>query len=201
MAAPLLAEQLGGELFLGFIAAVAFATILAVVAGLTLAGASALSHDVYVHVVKGGHADEREQMRVARWATVVFGVLAVLLGVLFKGQNVAFMVGLAFAIACSANFPALLLSIVWKRFTTRGAVASILTGAVLTVVLIVLSPTVWVDLLGSETAPFPLRNPAIVSMTVAFVVGVVVSLLGREERAEAMFDDEKLRTYLGVGAE
>src|SRR6188474_1304404 len=201
MAAPLLAEKLGGEVFLGFIAAVAFVTILAVVAGLTLAGASALSHDVYVHVVKKGHAEEREQVRVARRATVVFGVLAVLLGVLFKGQNVAFMVGLAFAIACSANFPALLLSIVWRRFTTRGAVASILTGAVLTVVLIVLSPTVWVDLLGNETAPFPLRNPAIVSMTAAIAVGIVVSLLGREERAEAMFEDEKLRTYLGVGAE
>jgi cation/acetate symporter len=201
MAAPLLAEQLGGTPFLGFIAAVAFATILAVVAGLTLAGASALSHDIYVHVVKGGQASEREQMRVARRATVVFGVTAVVLGVLFKGQNVAFMVGLAFAIACSANFPALLLSIVWRRFTTRGAVASILTGAVLTVVLIVLSPTVWVDLLGNETAPFPLRNPAIVSMTISILVAIVVSLLGREPTAEVKFDDEKLRTYLGVGAE
>ena len=201
MAAPLLAEHLGGTPFLGFIAAVAFATILAVVAGLTLAGASALSHDIYVHVVKGGQATEREQMRVARRATVVFGVAAVLLGVLFKGQNVAFMVGLAFAIACSANFPALLLSIVWRRFTTRGAVASILTGALLTVLLIVLSPTVWVDLLGNATAPFPLRNPAIVSMTVSILVGVLVSLSNREPTAEAKFDDEKLRTYLGVGAE
>ncbi len=201
MAAPLLAERLGGTPFLGLIAAVAFATILAVVAGLTLAGASALSHDIYVHVVKGGQASEREQMRVARRATVVFGLLAVVLGVVFKGQNVAFMVGLAFAIACSANFPALLLSIVWRRFTTRGAVASILTGAVLTVVLIVLSPTVWVDLLGNATAPFPLRNPAIVSMTVSILVAVAVSLLDREPTAEAKFDDEKLRTYLGVGAE
>ena len=201
MAAPLLAERLGGTPFLGFIAAVAFATILAVVAGLTLAGASALSHDIYVHVVKGGQATEREQVRVARRATGVFGVAAVLLGVLFKGQNVAFMVGLAFAIACSANFPALLLSIVWRRFTTRGAVASIMTGALLTVVLIVLSPTVWVDLLGNAAAPFPLRNPAIVSMTVSVLVGVVVSLLRREPSAEAKFDDEKLRTYLGVGAE
>jgi cation/acetate symporter len=201
MAAPLLAERLGGTPFLGFIAAVAFATILAVVAGLTLAGASALSHDIYVHVVKGGQATEREQMRVARRATIVFGVAAVLLGVLFKGQNVAFMVGLAFAIACSANFPALLLSIVWRRFTTRGAVASILTGALLTVALIVLSPTVWVDLLGNAAAPFPLRNPAIVSMTVSILVGVAVSLLAREPSAEAKFEDEKLRTYLGVGAE
>src|SRR4029453_7265429 len=132
---------------------------------------------------------------------VVFGILAVLMGVLFKGQNVAFMVGLAFAVACSANFPALLLSIVWKRFTTAGAVASILTGAFLSVFLIVISPTVWVDVLGRETALFPLKNPAIVSMTAAFLAGFIVSLLGREPRAEAMFEDEKLRTYLGVGAE
>jgi cation/acetate symporter len=201
MAAPLLAEALGGTFFLGFIAAVAFATILAVVAGLTLAGASALSHDIYLHVVKHGQATEREQVRVAKLSTVVFGVLAVLLGILFKGQNVAFMVGLAFAVACSANFPALLLSIVWKRFTTAGAVASILTGAFLSVLLIVISPTVWVEVLGKETALFPLRNPAIVSMTAAFLAGFAVSLLGREPRAEAMFEDEKLRTYLGVGAE
>jgi cation/acetate symporter len=201
MAAPLLAEALGGTLFLGFIAAVAFATILAVVAGLTLAGASALSHDIYVNVIKHGQATELEQVRVAKASTVVFGILAVLLGVLFKGQNVAFMVGLAFAVACSANFPALLLSIVWKRFTTAGAVASILTGAFLSVFLIVISPTVWVDVLGKETALFPLKNPAIVSMTAAFLVGFVVSLMSRESRAEAMFEDEKLRTYLGVGAE
>jgi cation/acetate symporter len=201
MAAPLLAEALGGTFFLGFIAAVAFATILAVVAGLTLAGASALSHDIYVSVIKHGQATEAEQVRVAKASTVVFGILAVLLGVLFKGQNVAFMVGLAFAVACSANFPALLLSIVWKRFTTAGAVASILTGAFLSVLLIVISPTVWVEVLGKETALFPLKNPAIVSMTAAFLVGFAVSLLRREPRAEAMFEDEKLRTYLGVGAE
>ncbi|HSG39765.1 MAG TPA: sodium/solute symporter [Thermoanaerobaculia bacterium] len=201
MAAPLLAEWLGGTFFLGFIAAVAFATILAVVAGLTLAGASALSHDIYVSVVKRGHATEREQVRVARAATVVFGILAVLLGVLFKGQNVAFMVGLAFAVACSANFPALLLSIVWRRFTTAGAVASILTGAFLSVLLIILSPTVWVDVLGNETAPFPLKNPAIVSMTASFLVAFVVSLLSAEPAAAAKFEDEKLRTYLGIGAE
>ena len=111
------------------------------------------------------------------------------------------MVGLAFAIACSANFPPLLLSIVWRRFNTDGAVASIVCGAGLSVLLIVLSPTVWVDLLGNAQAIFPLRNPAIVSMTVAFVAGIVGSLLTREPEAEAKFDDEKLRTYLGVGAE
>jgi cation/acetate symporter len=201
MAAPLLAEQLAGTPFLGFIAAVAFATILAVVAGLTLAGASALSHDIYVHVVKHGQATEQEQVRVARWSTVAFGLVAVLLGVIFKGQNVAYMVGLAFAIACSANFPALLLSIVWRGFTTAGAVASILTGSILTVFLIVISPTVWVDVLHNKEALFALRNPAIVSMTASFAVGFVVSLLTSEPRAETLFDDEKLRTYLGIGAE
>jgi cation/acetate symporter len=201
MAAPLLAESLGGTMFLGFIAAVAFATILAVVAGLTLAGASALSHDIYVNVVKHGQASESEQVAVAKISTLAFGILAVLLGVLFKGQNVAFMVGLAFAVACSANFPALLLSIVWKRFTTAGAVGSILTGAFLSVFLIIISPTVWVDVLKNETAPFPLKNPAIVSMTAAFLVGFAVSLLRREPRAEELFEDEKLRTYLGIGAE
>src|SRR5262245_36763052 len=199
MAAPLVAELLGGSPFLGFIAAVACATILAVVAGLTLAGASALSHDIFVHVVRKGHASEAEQVRVARIATIVFGAAAVLLGIAFRGQNVAFMVGLAFAIACSANFPPLLLSIVWRRFNTTGAVSSIVCGAALSLVLIVGSPTVWVDLLGKATPLFPLRNPAIVSMTVAFLAGILGSLITREPQAEAKFDDEKLRTYLGVG--
>jgi cation/acetate symporter len=201
MAAPLLAELLGGTSFLGFIAAVAFATILAVVAGLTLAGASALSHDIFTQAVRKGHATEQEQIAVARIATVAFGIVAVLLGILFKGQNVAFMVGLAFAVACSANFPPLLLSIVWRRFNTAGAVCSILSGAVLSVALILLSPTVWVDLLHNPAAIFPLRNPAIVSMPVSFVCGIVASLLTSEPAAETAFDDEKLRTYLGIGAE
>jgi cation/acetate symporter len=201
MAAPLLAELLGGTPFLGFIAAVAFATILAVVAGLTLAGASALSHDIFLHVVRKGRATESEQVRVAKIATVAFGAMAVLLGILFKGQNVAFMVGLTFAVAASANFPPLLLSIVWRRFNTYGAVCAIVAGALMSVGLIVLSPTVWVDILKNPTAVFPLRNPAIVSMTVAFIAGIVGSLLKAEARAEALFDDEKLRVYLGVGAE
>ena len=203
MAAPLLAEFLGGTPFLGFIAAVAFATILAVVAGLTLAGASAFSHDIYVHVIKGGKATEQEEVKASRIATFIFGVFAVLLGILFKGQNVAFMVGLAFAIACSANFPALVLSIFWKRFTTQGAVWAILTGAILAVGLIIVSPTVWVDVLKNpkESVLFPLKNPAVVSMTASFIVGILVSLMTREPEAEAKFEDEKLRTYLGVGAE
>lgn len=201
MAAPLLGELLGGTPFLGFIAAVAFATILAVVAGLTLAGASAYSHDIYVSVVKRGHASEEEQVKAAKLATIVFGIAAVGLGILFKGQNVAFMVGLAFAIAASANFPALLLSITWKRFTTQGAVWSILVGALTSSALILLSKTVWVDVLGFEKAIFPMKNPAIFSMTAAFAAGWLASVLAPEKEAQEKFEDEKLRTYLGVGAE
>jgi cation/acetate symporter len=201
MAAPLLAAAVGGTPFLGFIAAVAFATILAVVAGLALSGAATLSHDLWVNVVRQGHVDEREQLAVARVATVLLAVISIGLGVIFKGQNVAFMVGLAFAVACSANFPPLLLSIVWRRFNTTGAVCSIVTGAVASVGLIVISPTIWVDLLHNQAALFPLRNPAIVSMPLSFLAGIVASLLVREPEAERKFDEEKLRTYLGVGAE
>ena len=201
MAAPLLAELLGGQPFLGFISAVAFATILAVVAGLTLAGASAFSHDIYMSVIKRGKASEEDQLKVARIATVVFGVCAIGLGIAFKGQNVAFMVGLAFAIAASANFPALLMSIVWKKFSTQGAVWSILVGAGSSLGMIVLSPTVWVSIFKFEKALFPMKNPAIWSMTLAFAVGIVVSLLTPEPAAQEKFEEEKLRTYLGVGAE
>jgi cation/acetate symporter len=201
MASPLLAEVLGGTPFLGFISAVAFATILAVVAGLTLAGASAYSHDIYVSVIKKGHASEEEQVKAAKIATIVFGVFAVGLGILFKGQNVAFMVGLAFAIAASANFPALLMSIVWKKFTTQGAVWSIIVGAFGSVGMIMLSKTVWVDVFHNAQAIFPMKNPAIFSMTAAFAVGIVVSLVAPEQEAQDKFEDEKIRTYLGVGAE
>jgi cation/acetate symporter len=201
MAAPLLGELLGGQAFLGFISAVAFATILAVVAGLTLAGASAFSHDIYVSVIKRGRASEEDQLKVARIATIVFGVCAIALGIAFKGQNVAFMVGLAFAIAASANFPALLMSIVWKRFTTQGAVWSILVGAFTSLAMIVLSPTVWVAIFKFEKAIVPLKQPAIFSMSLAFAVGIIVSLLTPEPEAQRKFEDEKVRTYLGVGAE
>ena len=150
MAGPLLAEVLGGNVFLGFLSAVAFATILAVVSGLTLAGASALSHDLYVGVIRRGVANEKEEVKVAKIATVGLGVCAILLGILFKGQNVAFLVGLTFAIAASANFPALLMSIMWKKFTTYGAVASIYTGLTVAVVLLILSPTVWLDIVHKD---------------------------------------------------
>lgn len=260
MAAPLLAEALGGTPFLGFLSAVAFATILAVVAGLTLAGASALSHDLYVGVIRNGVANEKEEVRVAKAATLILGVSAILLGIVFKGQNVAFMVGLAFAVAASANFPALLLSILWKKFTTMGAVASIYTGLALATGLIVLSPTVWVDIIHSgdkkaieskikdiekeskikidnlnaqklvsneqyvidtqikdekqradkaiselkKEMPkpiFDMRNPGIISMSLSFIVGILVSLIFRDRESERKFEHEKIRSYIGVGAE
>jgi cation/acetate symporter len=150
MAGPMLAEVLGGNLFLGFLSAVAFATILAVVSGLTLAGASALSHDLFVGVIRRGVAAEKEEVKVAKISTVALGVIAILLGIFFKGQNVAFLVGLTFAIAASANFPALLLSITWKKLTTYGVVWSIYTGVIVATAMIILSPTVWVDIVHKE---------------------------------------------------
>src|SRR5512143_2418996 len=157
MAAPLLAQAVAGNVFFGFICAVAFATILAVVAGLTLAGAGALSHDLWVNVVRGGHAPQHEQMIAARSASIILGVCAVLLGIVFQGQNVAYMVGLTFSIAASANFPALVMSVFWKRFTTWGAVASILFGTFATLILLYLGPTIQIDLLfgkaGDVVAP------------------------------------------------
>ena len=150
MAGPMLAEVLGGNIFLGFLSAVAFATILAVVSGLTLAGASALSHDLFVGVIRRGVAAEKEEVKVAKISTVALGVIAIALGIFFKGQNVAFLVGLTFAIAASANFPALLLSVTWKKLTTYGVVWSIYTGVIVATVLIILSPTVWVDIIHKE---------------------------------------------------
>ena len=200
MAAPLLAQEVGGEPFLGFIAAVAFATILAVVAGLVLSGAAALSHDLWVNVVRHGEADEREQLRIARLATLVMGAAAIVLGIVLEGQNVAYMVGLAFAIAASANFPALLMALFWRKFTTPGAVASIVVGAVSALVLITLSPTILEDVLGNDSSYFPLRNPALVSMPLAFLTGIVVSLLTPERRAEERFAEAEARIHLGAPA-
>ena len=188
MAAPLLAEYLGGTPFLGFIAAVAFATILAVVAGLTLSGAAALSHDFWTSVVRKGHAKPGEEVRVARLATLVLGVIAVALGITFKGQNVAFMVSLAFAIAASANFPALVLSIFWRRCTTQGAVASMVVGTVATLVLIYLSPVIQVDILKHSGAWFPLKNPAVITIPGSFLVGILVSLMTSDEKAMVHYE-------------
>ena len=201
MTAILLAEATGGNLFMGFIAAVAFATILAVVAGLTLSGASTISHDLYVNVFKKGVSNEEGEVKIAKQATIGLGILAIVLGLIFKGQNVAFMVGLAFSIAASANFPALLLSIVWKKFSTQGATWAIFSGAIISITLIILSPTIWVDILKNESAIFPLKNPAIISMTSSFIIGIVVSLFTKEEESQLKFEKEKIRTYLGIGAE
>lgn len=197
MAAPLLAELLGGTPFLGFIAAVAFATILAVVAGLTLSGAAALSHDIWVSVVKQGKAESGEQLRVARIATLGLGAIAVALGITFKGQNVAFMVSLAFAIAASANFPALILTIFWRRSTGSGVVASMVVGTVTTLGLIYLSPTIQVDILKHESAFFPLKNPALVTIPLSFLVGIIVSLFTGQHDTESGFDSRAQRLHLG----
>ncbi|HEX7122589.1 MAG TPA: sodium/solute symporter [Gemmatimonadaceae bacterium] len=202
MAAPLLAETLGGTPLLGFIAAVAFATILAVVAGLTLSGAAALSHDLWVNVARRGRASGHEQLRVARIATVLLGVVAVVLGIAFKGQNVAYMVSLAFAIAASANFPALVLSIFWRRCTTAGVVSSMVLGTVSTLVLIYLSPTIQLDLLGHERAWFPLRNPALVTIPLSFLTAVVVSLASEDRAAHEGYAAVERQMHVGLrGAE
>jgi len=197
MAALLLAETVGGQAFLGFIAAVAFATILAVVAGLTLAGAAALAHDVWVSVIRRGHAAEHEQFVVARAATIVLAIASIVLGIVFKGQNVAFMVGLAFAIAASANFPALVMSVFWRAFTTRGAQASMIVGTASALILIYLSPTVQVDILKQPTAWFPLRNPGLVTIPLSFLVGIVVSLVAPEPEAARRFAEVEHRIHFG----
>ena len=198
MAAPLLAEVVGGTPFLGFIAAVAFATILAVVAGLTLSGAATLSHDLWVNVIRGAHASEREQFLVARGATILLAIVSIVLGITFKGQNVAYMVGLAFAIAASANFPALVLSIFWKRLTTAGAQVSMITGTVSTLLLIYLSPTIQLDILKHAEAWFPLRNPGIVTIPLSFIVAIGVSLLRPVPSEERRFVELERQLHLGL---
>ncbi|RYZ97749.1 MAG: cation acetate symporter, partial [Moraxellaceae bacterium] len=164
MAAIHLSHALGGDVLLGFISAVAFATILAVVSGLTLAGSSAISHDLYATLVLKGERNEKKEIRASRIATVCLGVIAVLLGIVFENQNVAFMVGLAFCVAASANFPILLLSMYWRKLTTRGAVIGGSLGLLTALVLVVIGPTVWVDAFHFEKAIFPFKYPAIFSI-------------------------------------
>ena len=198
MAAPMLAELLGGRAFLGFVAAVAFATILAVVAGLALSGAAAISHDIWASVIRKGHPKPGEEIKVARIATVVLAIVAMALGIAFKGQNVAFMVGLAFAIAASANFPALVLSVFWRRTTTAGAASSMIVGATSTLVLIALSPAVQIDLLHHATAIFPLKNPALITIPLSFATGILVSLLRPDPASEARHEAIETRLLLGA---
>jgi cation/acetate symporter len=206
MAAVHLSKAVGGDLFMGFISAVAFATILAVVAGLTLSGASAVSHDLYASVFKKGNADSAAELRVSKITTVCLGILAVILGILFEKQNVAFMVMLAFAVACSANFPVLFMSVLWKDCTTKGAVAGGTVGLIMSVALTVISPAVWEATLGNPkgSAMFPYSSPAIFSMTAAFVVIYIVSMLDRSPQAakeRAYYPTQQIRSETGVGAE
>ena len=205
MAAIHLSNAVGGNVFLGFISAVAFATILAVVSGLTLAGASAVSHDLYATVFKKGKTDSAHELRVSKITTVCLGILAVFLGIAFQKENVAFMVMLAFAVACSANFPVLFMSVLWKDCTTKGAVAGGLVGLINSLALTVLSPAVWeaVMLHPKGSAPFPYSSPAIFSMTSAFVVIWLVSLMDRGAQASkerAAFPAQFVRSETGVGA-
>ncbi|MEA3370683.1 MAG: cation acetate symporter [Campylobacterota bacterium] len=204
MAAIHLSHAVGGDIFLGFISAVAFATILAVVSGLTLAGASAISHDLYASVVKDGDADHHKEMRVSKIATVALGVLAIIMGIMFETQNIAFVVGLAFAIAASANFPILILSMYWKRLTTRGAVVGGSLGLATAVLLVILGPIVWVDILGNAEAIFPYKYPALFSVTVAFVGVYLFSVTDNSQRAkdeQDAFEMQFIRSQTGIGAE
>lgn len=205
MAAVHLANAVGGNVFLGFISAVAFATILAVVSGLTLSGASAVAHDLYATVIKKGKADSWAELRVSKITTVCLGVVAVLLGIAFEKQNVAFMVMLAFAVACSANFPVLFMAVLWKNCTTRGAVAGGFVGLVLSVALTVLSPAVWETVLGnpSGSAWFPYASPAIFSMTAAFATIWLVSITDRSAQAQrerSLFAAQQIRAETGLGS-
>jgi len=204
MAAVQLAGAVGGSALLGFIAAVAFATILAVVSGLTLAGASAISHDLYARVFKGGNVTEAQEVRVSKIATVALGLLAIWLGIAFENVNVAFMVGLAFAIAASANFPIILLAMYWRNLTTRGAVIGGTAGLVSAMGLMILSKTVWVNVFGYTDPIFPYEYPALFSMSVAFLFIWLFSKTDKSEQADkdrAAFDAQYVRAQTGIGAE
>lgn len=205
MAAIHLANAVGGNVFLGFISAVAFATILAVVAGLTLSGASAVSHDLYATVIKQGKADSASELKVSRATTVVLGIVAVVLGIAFEKQNIAFMVSLAFAIAASANFPVLFMSVLWKDCTTKGAVIGGFLGLISSVVLTVVSPSVWEATLGNPkgSALFPYTSPALFSMAIGFVGIWLFSILDRSARAKVDrggFLAQQVRSETGIGA-
>ena len=203
MAAVHLSKAVGGDIFLGFISAVAFATILAVVAGLTLSGASAVSHDLYATVFKKGEATSESELRVSKITTVALGVIAVLLGIAFEKQNIAFMVSLAFAIAASANFPVLFMSVLWKDCTTRGATIGGFLGLITAVGLTVVSKSVWVDVLGNKVALFPYTSPALFSMTAGFVGVWLFSITDNSERARidrAGYEAQKVRSETGIGA-
>lgn len=204
-AAPLLAFELGGELLLGVISAVAFATILAVVAGLVITASASFAHDVYANVIKAGRMDADSEVRVARITAVVIGLLSIVGGIVANGQNIAFLVALAFAVAASANLPTILYALFWKRFNTSGALWSIYGGLITSVVLIVFSPAVS----GRPTSMFktvdfhlfPLANPGLVSIPLSFLLGYLGTVLARERASKAKYAEMEVRALTGAGAE
>ena len=198
-----LAKAVGGDIFLGFLSAVAFATILAVVSGLALAGASAISHDLYARVIKKGQASSANELKVTRMASVFLGIAAIGLGIAFKDQNVLFLVALAFGVASSVNFPVLILSMYWKGLTTKGALVGGYSGLISAVLFVLLSKSVWVDVLGNASAIFPYTQPALFSMPIAFFMTWLFSTLDKSKAAEAekeAFEDQYVRAQTGVGA-
>ncbi|AQV96586.1 cation acetate symporter [Cupriavidus necator] len=198
-----LARAVGGNIFLGFLSAVAFATILAVVSGLALAGASAIAHDIYSNIICKGKVKESSEMRVSRFATLGLGVVAVVLGTAFENQNVAFLVSLTFGVAASSNFPVLVLAIYWRGLTTRGALAGGIAGLTSAVTMVILSKAVWVDVLHNVAAVFPYENPALFSMPIAFLAAFAFSKLDKTERSKAersAFDANWIRAQTGLGA-
>ena len=196
MAAIHLANAVGGDMFLGFISAVAFATILAVVSGLTLAGASAIGRDLYVYVIKKGKSDEKKEILVSKISSVFLGIIAIILGIIFQGQNVAFMVGLAFAVAASTNFPILFLTISWKNLTTNGAMYGGFIGLFSALLLVFLGPTVWVETLGFENAIFPYKYPGLFSMSISFFSIITISLIDKKNKDEKKFKELIKKSYL-----
>ncbi len=203
MVAMHLAKAVGGNMLLGFLAAVAFATILAVVSGLALAGASAISHDIYARVIRQGQATEAEEIRVSRFATIGLGMLAIVLGIMFEKMNIAFMVGLAFGVAAAANFPVLILSMYWKGLTTRGALWGGYGGVISAVLFVLFSKSVWVDVLGNKAALFPYTQPALFAMPIAFLLAYIFSKSDSTARArqeQDAFEDQYVRAQTGFGA-
>jgi cation/acetate symporter len=214
-AAPLLAYELGGTVLLGIIAAVAFATILAVVAGLTITASASFAHDIYVNVIKHGVVEDAAhlEVKIARRTAIVIGIVAILGGIAANGQNIAFLVALAFAVAASANLPTILYSLFWKRFNTTGALCSIYGGLGITLILIIFSPVVSGKpvnpttgrspsmLQGVDFSWFPLDNPGLVSIPLSFLLGYLGTVLGRDKPDASKVAEMEVRSLTGVGAE